>query len=246
VYPRELALRPLMLPGGALEGSLMFTLQNISTGSSDSRNSGVASPRFRYSFGVAEAEVGVSLLAYETEDTSMFPIEGERFQSLFAAGRFKVSSSVVVGAELNVFTPAADFKTYSPRALAATKLMLSRASAVEIAVRTGVDRNSSIDLMGMSFGGISTFVLSSEVRLQAQVTPGVAIEARALLGYYNPDGDPSTTGVPSSYFAQTYGLRVVGTVTPDVDLIAGFDVTNSTGDATVKVFSVGVAARRVP
>ncbi len=244
-YPRELVLRPLILPQGGFEGSALFVLQTLSTGGSDSdsQNHALIQPRLRYGFGAGEVELAASFLAYEPEDTSMFPIERETFQNVSVAGRFKVAPSTVIGAELGVFSPVGDVKTYAPRAIAATKLHLSAASAAELAFKGGI--NHVEEQSESSIGG-NTVVLSSELRVQAQVAPEVAVEGRALLAYYNLDDDDSFEGSPGSYFLQTYGVWLVGSVSRDIDLSAGFDIVHSNGDFTMKLFSVGIAARRVP
>jgi hypothetical protein len=236
-YPRALARRALLLPLGVVQGTALLTIETVSTSKSDWRNRAFVDPRVRIGIGFGEVELGGSVLAYEPADMAMRAAGPDRFVTAFGAAKVKILPNTALGGELAVRSPVSDARIYAPRAVAATKLHPSSTSAVELALKGGVDVNADEQVM---------FVASSELRLQAQASDEIAIEARGVLAYFRPSDELAEAAMARRYFAQTYGFRIVGGISHEVDVIAGFDVTLADDRDTVKLFSLGFAARRLP
>ena len=83
-------------------------------------------------------------------------------------------------------------------------------------------------------------------RIQAQVTPTVALEGRAALRYLRENGTPSDAGFATgSAIGFDVGIGVIAAVAPTIDVIAAVDVLDG-GDIGAKLFTIGVMTRRVP
>jgi hypothetical protein len=233
-FQRALARRMLLLPLGVVQPGAMFSLESVRV-ESGTRNRGFIDPRLRIGIGIGELEVAGSILAYEPSSTG--GDDPARFVTAFAAAKLKLLANTAFGAELAVRNPAADARIYAPRAVVATKLRPTLASGIEVALKAGVDGSGAGDRM---------YVASGELRLQAQATAELAFEARGLITYVRPDDELVDTAMARRSFAQTYGFRIVGGVSHELDVIAGFDLTAARDRETVKLFSLGFAARRVP
>lgn len=215
----------------------MLTIETVSPGKNEWLNRAFIDPRVRIGIGFGEVEFGGSVLAYEPTHISMRAAEPERFVTAFAAAKLKILRNTAIGGELAVRSPVSDSRVYAPRAVVATKLQPSTTSAIEVALKAGEDVLAEDDRM---------FVASSELRLQAQLSGEVAIEARGLVAYFRPNDELAEATMARSYFAQTYGVRIVGGINHEVDVIMGFDFTLVNDRDTVKLFSIGFAARRLP
>ena len=53
-------------------------------------------------------------------------------------------------------------------------------------------------------------------------------------------------GITKTALAQDYGLRLVGSVSPALDVVVGYDILFSTGEARQSQYTAGIVARRVP
>lgn len=236
-FPRGLARRALLVPLGVIQGTAILTIETVSPGKSDWLNRAFLDPRVRIGIGFGEVELGGSVLAYEPTEMSMSAAEPERFVTAFGAAKLKILPNTAIGGELTVRNPVLDARIYAPRAVVATKLRPSTTSAIEAAVRAGMDVLAEDHRM---------FVASGELRLQAQLSGEVAVEARGLVTYFRPSDELAEATMAHRYFAQTYGIRLVGGISHEVDVIMGFDVTLAKDRDTVKLFSIGFVARRVP
>jgi hypothetical protein len=241
-YPRALAARPLTMPNGGVEGSIVFGYESL-TLLYFGQDALVVRPRVRYGIGMAEVEVNAAIVAYQEDPDPMspFPFEREELAAIGGAGRFVVLPDTAAGLEMTIQSPAADTTTYQPRAVIAHKARMTGRSAAEMQLGIGVDHTSFGDM------SIQTGIAEAQLRVQAQIAPLVAVEGRATLRYLNSfeESDPSIPQL-DSYLAQDYGLRVVGSLTPDIDAIAGFDVLYAQDEGGDKVFVLGIVARRVP
>jgi len=250
-YPLALAARPLLLPASGLEvgGVMLVGLQDFDIdGEEETLETVYLHPGLRYGFGGAEVEVALDLLVHQAEIEGTSLGTDDLLARLYAAGRFAVSPDVALGGEVAISQPTADLKLYSPRAIVANKQRFGGRGAVELSAQAGLDYQPSVEEMGFEFPSSTRMVVGGQLRVQAQVTPIIAVEARGLIRYFNTfDDDSGDPGAPSfgEFFAQEYGLRVVGAVSADLDLIGGLDVLQ-TGDANYKIVSFGVAYRRVP
>ncbi len=233
-FPRALARRMLLLPRGVVQPAAMFALESVRV-DGGTRNRGFIDPRVRIGIGIGEIEMAGSILAYEP--ARAMGGDPARFVTAFAAAKLKLLANTAFGAELAVRNPAAEARIYAPRAVLATKLRPTIASGIEVALRTGVDGRGEGDRM---------YVASGELRLQGQATPEIAFEARALVTYVRPNDELAETAMARRAFAQTYGVRIVGGVSPELDVVAGFDLTTARDREMVKLFSLGFVARRVP
>jgi hypothetical protein len=81
----------------------------------------------------------------------------------------------------------------------------------------------------------------------AQLAPAFALQARGELYWFDYTGSSETPTLPSLgwYLGQQYGLAALFAASPTLDVIAGFDMLSS-GNATARLFTIGVAARRLP
>ena len=83
-------------------------------------------------------------------------------------------------------------------------------------------------------------------RIQAQLTPTVALEGRAALRFLRANESPSdTTFATGSAIGFDVGVGVTAAVAPTLDVIATVDVLDG-GDLGAKLFTIGVMTRRVP
>ncbi|HEY5934363.1 MAG TPA: hypothetical protein VIU61_07010 [Kofleriaceae bacterium] len=249
-YPLALAARPLFLPASGFEvgGLVLLGLQDFESESGeDTFETVFLRPGFRYGFSGAELELGMDVLVHQGEIEGVTLTNDDPVARLYAAGRFEVSPDVALGGELTVSGPTSDFKVYSPRAIVANKQRFGGRGAVELSAGAGLDHRPAVESEGFEVESSSAMVVGGQLRVQAQITPIIAAEARAQIRYFKSledetEGNPFVLG---EYFAQDYGLRVVGAVSPDLDLIGGLDIL-STGEANYKIVSFGVAYRRVP
>jgi len=251
-YPLALAARPLLLPASAFEvgGLLLLGLQDFDGGEDgeETLETVYLRPGFRYGLGSAELEVGMDLLVHQGEIDGVTLGNDDPVARLYGAGRFEVSPEIALGGEITVVSPTSDFKLYSPRAIVANKQRFGGRGAVELSAQAGLDYQPAIEDEAFEIPSSTRMVVGGQIRVQAQVTPIFALEARGLIRYFNTFDDESEMGpvvALGEFFAQDYGLRAVAAVTADLDLIGGLDILQ-TGDANYKVLSFGVAYRRVP
>jgi len=246
-YPLALTERPLLMPAGGFElfGILALGLQEIGgLDGPETLETVVMKPGIRYGIGSAEVAAGLDLLVHQGEIEGVMFTNDDPLTRLFAGARFEVSPELAVGGELAITGPTTDFKVFSPRATLANKQHFGR-GAVELGVAAGLDHRPAQDMFELP--SRQAMVLAGQLRVQGQVTPVVAVEARATMTYFNvlDDDEGELESSPSYFVQQSYGLRALGSVTPDLDVIGEFEVLAS-GEGNYKIVSIGVAYRRVP
>jgi hypothetical protein len=233
-YPRSLVQRPLLLPANTVEATAIVGVQRTTLGS-DSIELYLGELRVRYGIGAADFEAGGSVLIADSYP-DMFMVETETFRSAFAGGRFLMATDTTVGVQFSYNNFGSNAKQYQPRVVATTKRHLTPKSAIEFSVLGGIDYLKIDDM-----DGASTYVGTGEIKVQAQAAPTVGFEGRAALSYLH---------LPESMFAassghalgQNYGVRVVASMTPKIDVVGAFDLLYS-GNANQYQLGVGVAGR---
>lgn len=250
-YPQELAQRPLVLPPGAVEVAVPLAWTRTENAGTDTFNHLATKPRVRYAVSQLELEAGADLYLWQTEQDSMggiivFP-EPERLSAIYAAVRYGITPNQFVGAELSAYNLTGDSDPrYVPVALFANKFRLSQKAGLELAIGAGLDRTRFDSGLGGADVTLMTVFGLAQFRAQAQVSPTVALEARATLRAHKDQSDnASMFAIEQGGLAMDYGLRLVAAVSPMVDAIVGVDVLQS-GDLNVKAFTVGAAVRSVP
>ncbi len=251
-YPLALAARPLLMPPSGFEagGLLIIGLQDFDSGEGDEETFErvYLRPGLRYGFSGAELEVGLDLLFHQGEINGMSVGNDDPVARLYGAGRFEVTPDTALGGELTIVQPTSEIKLYSPRAILANKQRFGGRGAVELSAQAGLDYQPAIEDEFFEIPSTTRMVVGGQLRVQAQVTPIFALEARGLIRYFNTFDDESEMSPVVSFgefFAQEYGLRAVAAVSPDLDVIGGLDILQ-TGDANYKIVTVGIAYRRVP
>ncbi len=241
-YSRSLVLRPIVLPAGAFEAGASLGLQHLSAGMS-SISLYTGEPRLRYGLGSAELEAAAQfVIADSTSGGAM--ADYETVQVVDLAGRFVVAPDTTVGARMLFYSPTGDTKGYTPRVTAAHKLRPSGRSAIGLSFAGGVEHTQYSEMSMLD--SLTLLIVSGELRAQAQVTPSVAIEGRAELGYFDQLGDANGgLLLDAKGFNQTYGIQLVGAVTRDVDVVIGADILFS-GLVDIKRYFAGVVFRRLP
>jgi hypothetical protein len=212
-------------------------------GLANTDNVGTLHVRGRYSFGVAELAAGTSAQLYNSARDTPSRDDG-LLQAVFASARYLIANDLGLGFEMTVHDPAIADRRYTPRLVLAKKLRMHPRAAVELVLAQGLDRTTLVS--GSTRVRATVLAVAAQVRAQAQITPVIAVEGRAQIGYFDALADPEPLmPLATEYFAQDYGVRVVGGVTPYVDVLAGFDVLTS-GGSSIRVLSFGVTVRRVP
>lgn len=243
-YPRALVARPLLLPSGALEASVAGGAQ-VSDFGDESVELYTVEPRVKVGVGGAELELASTLVMNTKQTIGDITITTERWARAFAAGRIGIAPETSLGVELTMFAPTADNPAYQGRAVIAHKAHLAAQSAVELSGFAGALRTTFTAADGDTT--TTTVQLGGQLRAQAQIAPLVAIEGRAQLAYFNRTGDSMLDPIfgAGEGLAQDYGIRLVGSIAPELDAFGGVDFLG-VGSTDVKLFTVGVAYRRVP
>ncbi|MBA3461598.1 MAG: hypothetical protein H0T46_16670 [Deltaproteobacteria bacterium] len=240
-YPVELVARPLILPDGAVEGGANLVWQRVSPGN-ESFSFVTAVPHVRFAAPGVELMGQASIGLYQTEQGSPgMTVEIERLQSIGAGLRHGISPDAAIGAVFEIRLPATDFKSYNGRAVAAMKRHLGARSAFELSGFAGASRTTTA-IPGLGSYEQDQLLGGCELRLQAQLSPIVAAEARTSVTLRKLLDQPPEAD--TTFVAQDHGVRLVAAVNRDVDLTAGFDVVES--QFRVVLFTVGVVARRLP
>ena len=240
-YPTAQAQRPLLLPTGAAEGGLRLrmTIQDFGDESLDTL---VTEPHGRYGLGSVEIEATAQLFVAQWLPDSVGTFEPQRLQSLAVAGRYLLDPNRSVGAEVTVGTPVAELRLYRPMLTLQHKSHLSATSAVELRGGAGAE------LLRFDTGGGSqsatSLALEGSARLQAQLSPGVAVEG--LVGMRHARSlDGEDAGFIQTLTTFDLEVGVVGSIAPGVDLAGAIGII--TGDQIdQKVITLGVVTRRVP
>jgi hypothetical protein len=249
-YPRDLAQRPLTLPEGAFEVVVPLAwTRSAADPDDDSFNVVYVRPRARYTVAQIEIEAGVDVYVWQTElelsPGIPYP-EPSRVPSIYLAGRFAMSPDQFIGAEITstgLFGDENTAKRYIPAVVFGHKVRLSPRAGLELTAGAGYD-HTRFDSGTSSFSSSAIFGLG-QFRAQAQVSPEVALEARATLRAFKDTSDDMMFMINPSGVGADFGLRLVASVAPDFDLIAGMDLLQS-GGADIKMFTLGGAFRRVP
>lgn len=239
-YPRAYVRRPLVLPQGIIEATaqvlmLRTTFQSFDTGSG-SIEVYAGDGRVRYGFGGIDFEAGGQLLIGDDAPDELM-IENERFRAAFGGVRAAVAENLIVGANITYVNESESVKRYAPRVVLTSKQRFGAVAAIELGGFGGFDYRD-IDFPGMESQTIYTGGI--ELRPQAQVSPVVALEARATIAFVRvPDMEFAEGG---SALTQNYGLRLIASLAPKVDLLAGVDYLFS-GEANQYLLSAGIAGR---
>ncbi|HUQ08427.1 MAG TPA: hypothetical protein VM261_38315 [Kofleriaceae bacterium] len=237
VYPAEHTDRPLLLPAAALEGTAL--LEIFDADYEDAGGVGYEAytlrPAARYGLAGAEVEGGLTLALHESDG---YGAGTDALRSVDFAGRFGVGASATAGVEVSMGNPTTDFASYGAAATLATKQRFGAAS-LELGAAAGYTHVASE-------GALDTINLRGRIAATAQLARTFALQGRGELYWLDYTGSDQTMS-PSFgwYLGQRYGVAALFAASPTLDVIAGFDML-STGDATVRLFTLGVAARRVP
>jgi hypothetical protein len=231
-YARALPRRPVILPEGAFEGSATFVAARIPA--EESRDAfvefGVA-PGVKVAMHRVELEGALGLYLGETPD--QLGGSPDRLQSGLGAIRFAPSPNYYVGARLGVinrgqFVNGPEILQYGPRLLAATKLR-SQNTALQLRGEVGVEflsEGSTDELI----------VVGADVRFQAQLARGIAVEPQAgfLLGFLD--------GLETQFLV---GGSIVISPARSFDITLGVDVFVDQ-EVELTLFRLGVAGRYIP
>ncbi len=154
-YPRTLVDRPLVLPDGLLEGTVVLGVGYADGGTWTTR----IGPSLRYGVGRVELEGGASVLV------------DDWYSDAFVAVRFAPDPDMTIGLQLGLERIGSDVTTTTPRVLLGRKQLLTETVAIESSFGPGVSRAA----------GETAFVANGEVRVQIQVAALYAVQARAAL-----------------------------------------------------------------
>jgi hypothetical protein len=236
-YPAEHAERPLLLPAAAIEGSAMLEIFDVDFGGGGGGYQTYSlRPGARYGLASAEVEAGLVLALAESEGVTS---DQETLRSLDLAGRFGIGESASAGVELRVGNPTGDYASYAMAGTLATRQRYG-AAALDLGASAGYTHVAAD-------GAFDSINLRGRIAATAQLAPAFALQARGELFWFDYTGSSDTPTLPSLgwYLGQQYGLAALFAASPTLDVIAGFDMLSS-GDATARLFTIGVAARRVP
>jgi hypothetical protein len=236
-YPAEHAERPLLLPVAGIESTATLEILDISYDDSsgvDGYELYSLRPAARYGLNNAEVEAGMTLGLNEPENVS----GADTLQSIDLAARLGVGESSTAGAELRVGNPTSDYGSFFAAAAVATRQRYGAAS-LDLGASAGYTFSSGETTL-------DTINLRGRIAATAQLAPVFALQARGELYWYDFTGSSDPT-FPSLgwYIGQQYGVAALFAATPALDLVAGFDVLSTSGN-DVKLFTLGVAARRLP
>jgi len=209
-YPRGLVDRPLILPSGTAEGTLALGIGLADGGIWTTR----IGPSARYAIGSFELEGGAQVVL------------DDRHSTVFAAAQFASNPDMTVGLELVVDGPASDTRATTPRLVLGRKQLLTETVAVESNFAGGVSRSA----------GVTAYVASGEMRVQMQVAPLYAVQARAALNVRYLEGEGTTLG-------HNYGVGVLASVISTIDLFPSVDLFAADDDYLGVVVSLAVSAR---
>lgn len=209
-YPRSLVDRPLVLSNGMVEGSLALGVSRADRGLWGTR----IAPSLRYAAGRFEIKGGASLLL------------DDLYSDAIVAVRFAPNPDMTVGLQLVIESIGSTVLTTTPRLLLGRKQLLTETVAVESAFAPGFARSA----------GATAFVASGEVRVQVQVAPLYAVQARAALHVRYLETEGTTLG-------HNYGLGVLASLTPTIDLMPSLNLFAADDDYVGVVFSLELNVR---
>ncbi|MBZ0235504.1 MAG: hypothetical protein K8M05_24455 [Deltaproteobacteria bacterium] len=231
-YPVEHAERPLLLPAGAIEGGARVDVYDYAFDGGGVELYQLV-PGVRYGLANAEVEARATLGLGNSGEM----IETEALQALALAGRLGLGERSAVGIELQSVYPGEDFRTTVIGAMVSTRRHFGGAS---LDLGAGAAYG-----LGSGETGIDTIRVHGTVTATAQLAPAVALQALARQYWFDYLGDPGF-GLSPAYFGQDYGVRALFAATPALDVIAGMDVLSTGNDSAARLYTLGVAARRVP
>lgn len=217
-YPRGLVDRPLVLPSGTAEGTAIIAVARASKITSAS-----FAPVARYALGQLEIEGALRVST----------VKSDRIVVPFVAARFAITPDMTIGAQLGgqlLAHETTDLSFVTPRLLLGRKQLVSEQLAVE-----------SQFALGMNFADDDpTYLATGQVRVQWQVAPLVAAEARAALDvrYQKP-----VAPAQGATLTHSYGIAVVASATPTIDVTPGVDLFVDGDSSLGFVVSVALSAR---
>lgn len=243
-YPTALTARPLVLPANGLEGGVRLLTTRYESGDDRFMFHNLEA-RGRGALGTTEVEAALVMFVYQQFPESFGDVpDPDRLQSIFLAARHGLDPDQTVGLELDVAGLTSEFTTVRGLAVYHRKAHLSPRAAIDSAVGLGYQRSSSSQTVPSQTW--SYVVVETRHRIQAQLTPTVALEGRAALRFLRDNGSPSEmTFTTGSAIGFDVGVGVTAAVAPTIDVIAAFDVLDG-GDLGAKLFTIGVMTRRVP
>lgn len=247
-YPQELAARPLLLPAGGLEGTVQLVTSREEWPSGELGGATMIDfvnlePRARYALARLELEAGVGVLVFEDLSESQPFFQPERLQSVSLAARYGLTPDASVGVQLTAITPAGDYTSYQPALTVERKLHLSARAAIDVGARAGASWSSFSS--GTTSSSSTSLLVAGQAGPEAQLSSRFALRAIGRLGYARVVDAPTGTSPAVLSFDVELGALVA--ITRDLDVIAGVDFqTSGDGDYDVKLFTVGLAGRRVP
>jgi hypothetical protein len=237
-YPAEHTERPLLLPVAGVEGSVMLEILDVdfADGGGGGYQTYGLRPGARYGLANAEVEAGLVLALAESEGVTS---DQETLRSLDLAGRLGIGESASAGVELRVGNPTSDYASYAMAGTLATRQRYG-AAALDLGASAGYTHVAAE-------GAFDSINLRGRIAATAQLAPAFALQARGELYWFDYTGSSDIPTLPSLgwYLGQQYGVAALFAASPTLDVVAGFDML-STGDATARLFTLGVAARRVP
>lgn len=240
-YPRAFVERPLLLPPGAFSVSMDARVVETFIGNPNSVVSVATRPDLEVGFETLELDAGAEVLLGRSLPENTPPQDTEHISALFLGIEKYVGTRHALAFALRVEQPFADTSTYSPRIGLLGKRRLGAACAVSYTILAALERRATNPSNGGNVVDEDTVFATWALQLQAQVSPNVALAARAELDLV--DHLDEMPNVPGSYFLQSYGARVLVSATPGVDVFLGADLL---GPSDFKAFVVGFTARKVP
>lgn len=209
-YPRSLVDRPLILPSGLLEGTLAFGVRRADGGTWTTR----IGPSLRYAAGPFEIEGGASFLL------------DDLYSDALVGAHFGPNPDMTVGVQFAVENIGIDVMTLTPRLVLRRKQLLTETFAVESTFALGLSRSETL----------TAYVTHGEVRVQQQVAPLYAVQARLALSARYQE-------IEGTSLRHNYGLGVLASLTPTIDIFPSIDLLAQDDDYLGLVFSLAVSAR---
>ncbi|CAN5915916.1 hypothetical protein BH11MYX2_BH11MYX2_21280 [soil metagenome] len=244
-YPRAYTDRPLLLPNGGVEGALGLRIDTLKFGS-DRYTTGGLRPSVRVGLGAAEIEAGASIFLFQdVPDTGgSTPTDPDRLQSVYGIARFTVAPETVIAGQLIASTPTnSQVKTFTPGAFIEHKEHLSQVSSLRLTGGFNYVHPSYDDDTTPSQDAVDVY---AKVRGALQIAPLVALEGAAEYHFVKYTGDMAYI---DQYTSNVFSLGIVGSVAPDIDVFAAFELNGTeldSGSFDGKGFVVGLSGRRIP
>jgi hypothetical protein len=238
-YPVAQVARPLVLPAGATEAGGRALVVIDDRGDTAYTYLELA-PSVRHSVGRVELEAGarVLLAAARPENADE---ELDRLRALALAARWRLAADRALGLQLELEAPGLT-AAVRPQATLDQRWHLTARSSVTAGAGLGGEHLDTTD------GGdpaVTSFIAVGRVRVAAQLTGAIALEAHARVRLRRPlELEPDHPRGNTSTTLES-GVGLVAALGRNLDLVAGLDVVE-TGEADGIVLGVGLIARRIP